>query len=315
MDGIDRRRYKIPITRNVKVHMTSGHVRLAPTIFEPCSFAHFSPTEIPFFNRPLTVTSHGSPAWAYSYRIDVGDNANRESFFMKMSFAVSLGDHGREALKGEFESTAAIHAVVGNLSSELIGWGSFKAQPEAHYYFCRFHELSDELPEPDEFCKGVATLHRKNKAPNGKFGFHVTTYNGDLPQDNSYTDTWEQFFINGFKHVIKLNIIRGGPWAARVYAATPSTHFGHRNPSAKTNIDELGNWRPERNKFSKRYFNTYHSYVPKSAPGKDYDDRNALYCLRINLQAAALFPMVIDEMQRLVLKYPRGYEEYLDKLS
>ncbi|KAL4970911.1 NADP-dependent oxidoreductase domain-containing protein [Aspergillus stella-maris] len=312
-------------------------------------------SEIPFFNRPLTVTSHGSSAWAFSYRIDVCDNAIWESFFMK----VSLGDHGRESLKGEFESTAAIHAVVGDFSSKPIGWGSFKQLPGAHYYFCRFHELSDELPEPEEFCKEVANLHLKSEAPNGKFGFHVTTYNGDLPQDNTYTDTWEQFFINGFKHMIKLNIIRGGPWPAlegleaamlekviprllrpletagrfikpalvhgdlwcgntavdtsrdRPLIFDPSSFYAH-------NEYELGNWRPERNKFSRRYFNTYHSYVPKSAPEEDYDDRNALYSLRFNLQAAALFPevssfrdSVIDGMKTLVQKYPRGFEEYL----
>ena len=27
-----------------------------------------------------------------------------------------------------------------------------------------------------------------------------------------YTDTWEEFFVNGFKHMLNLNIQRGGPW-------------------------------------------------------------------------------------------------------
>jgi len=44
-------------------------------------------------------------------------------------------------------------------------------------------------------------------------------------------------------------------------------------------LDELGNWRPERNKFSRPYFHAYHSHVPKSFPEKDYDDRNALYSM------------------------------------
>ena len=49
-------------------------------------------------------------------------------------------------------------------------------------------------------------------SPNGKFGFHVVTYNGDLPQDNGYADTWEEFFSTGFKHMINLNLERGGSW-------------------------------------------------------------------------------------------------------
>ncbi|GAW16790.1 hypothetical protein ANO14919_062280 [Xylariales sp. No.14919] len=78
--------------------------------------------------------------------------------------------------------------------------------------------------------------------------------------------------------------------------------------------DELGNWRPERNKFTQKYFNAYHSHIPKSAPEDDYEDRNALYAMRFNLNAATLFPsqkvyldMVIDEMRRLVQKFPDGY--------
>ncbi len=38
------------------------------------------------------------------------------------------------------------------------------------------------------------------------------TYNGDLPQDNRYTETWEEFFLNGFKHMLDLNLERGGSW-------------------------------------------------------------------------------------------------------
>lgn len=44
-------------------------------------------------------------------------------------------------------------------------------------------------------------------------------------------------------------------------------------------LDELGNWRQERNKFSRSYFNAYHSHVAKSYPEEDYDDRNALYAM------------------------------------
>lgn len=45
--------------------------------------------------------------------------------------------------------------------------------------------------------------------------------------------------------------------------------------------DELGNWRPLRNKFSQRYFEAYHTHIPKSVPEEDYDDRNALYSLYV----------------------------------
>lgn len=93
-----------------------------------------------------------------------------------------------------------------------MGWGSFKNLPGVHYYFCLFYPLLKRLPEPDKFCEKVAELHQKSQSPNGKFGFHVVTYNGDLPQKNDFSDSWEQFFTDGFKHMIQLNRDRGGPW-------------------------------------------------------------------------------------------------------
>ena len=131
---------------------------------------------------------------------------------MALLLKVSVGEHGKRALNGEFESTAAIHAVVGDFTPKPVAWGSFKSLPDTHYYVCKFYELAEELPEVPEFCANIAALHAKSESPNGKFGFHITTYNGDLPQDNSYADTWEEFFIRGFKHMLNMNHERGGPW-------------------------------------------------------------------------------------------------------
>ena len=51
-----------------------------------------------------------------------------------------------------------------------------------------------------------------SESPNGKFGFRAVTYNGDLPQENGWTSTWKEFFMNGFKHMIQLNLQHGGAW-------------------------------------------------------------------------------------------------------
>ena len=41
--------------------------------------------EIPLFQRPVDVISHGSSAWARSYRIDIqNDEGEDESYFMKV---------------------------------------------------------------------------------------------------------------------------------------------------------------------------------------------------------------------------------------
>ena len=117
-----------------------------------------------------------------------------------------------KALNGECESTSSIHAVVGNFCPKPVAWGSFKSIPDARYNLCKFYELVEELPEPPDFCEKLATLHTQSQAPNEKFGFHITTYKGDLLQENRYTDSWEECFANGFNHMVNLNLEGGGPW-------------------------------------------------------------------------------------------------------
>ena len=68
-----------------------------------------------------------------------------------------------------------------------------------------------ELPDVDRFTARLAELHRSSTSPNGKFGYHITTYNGILPQDNAWTDTWEEYFSNNFKRMVELEEAGQGP--------------------------------------------------------------------------------------------------------
>ena len=124
---------------------------------------------------------------------------------------MSTGYHGRESLKGEFESTSAIRCITPNFVPEPIAWGTYELLPDTHFYLAEFKNLTEKLPEPALFCENLAKLHTNGVSPNGKFGFPFVTYNGDLPQENGFTDTWEEFFSNGLKHLFKLNAERAGP--------------------------------------------------------------------------------------------------------
>ncbi|KAK3312545.1 Fructosamine kinase-domain-containing protein [Apodospora peruviana] len=308
---------------------------------------------LPDATRVLAVQYHGESAWAKAKRVDVEhSDGSEETYFMK----ISLGHHGREALKGEFEATSAIYTITPDFCPKPIAWGSLKWQPDAHFYICKFYDFIEGVPEPESFCKKLAELHSNSTSPEGKFGFPCTTYNGDLPQDNTWFESWEAFFDNGLRHVLKLREERAGPnaeldellpalfdkviprllrplesngrkivpalvhgdlWCGNAGIIDETTEEGIVYDPASFwahNEYELGNWRPARNQFTRRYFETYHSHIPKSQPEEDYDDRNALYALRFNLHAATLFPkqesflvMAIDEIRRLTEKFPDGY--------
>ncbi|KAL6798844.1 Fructosamine kinase domain-containing protein [Trichoderma sp. SZMC 28013] len=301
----------------------------------------------------LEVAYHQESAWAKAFRLNVRHNdGSKEDYFMK----VSLDHHGKLALMGEFESTSAIHKIMPEFCPKPIGWGTFKNDTNSHFYICKFYDFIEGVPEPNFFCDQLARLHSSHSSPEGKFGFHCTTYNGNLPQDNTWCDSWEAFFANGLRHVLKVredragrnpeldelmpalfdkiiprllrplesegrtirpSLVHGDLWYGNTGIIDGDTEEGIVYDPASFwahNEYELGNWRPERNKFTRRYFQAYHSHIPKAEPEEDYDDRNALYSLRFNLHAAALFPnqesfvrMAIDEIRRLAEAYPEGY--------
>lgn len=71
--------------------------------------------------------------------------------------------------------------------------------------------MVEELPEIESFTSSLAQMHKSSESPNGKYGFHVTTYMGPLPQDNTWCDTWEVFFAQGMKRMLELEREAQGP--------------------------------------------------------------------------------------------------------
>ncbi|KAM7201774.1 Fructosamine/Ketosamine-3-kinase [Naviculisporaceae sp. PSN 640] len=316
------------------------------TVVDPNVFA-----ALPDVDKVLEAEQVVQSRWATGIRIDAKNlDGNKGSYFMK----VSEGHHGREAIKGEFEATSAIHAVVPNFCPKPIAWGTFASDADAHFYLCKFYEFAKGMPDPELFCANLATLHTQSKSPTGKFGFHCTTYNGDLPQDNTWCESWEVFFANGLRRTLRVRDERAGSRSAELDSLLPTLFnkviprllrplkispalihgdlwYGNASVLKESgarkegivydpasfyghNEYELGNWRPERNRFTKECFDAYHTHVPKSEPVEDYDDRIKLYEMRFNLNAAALLPdqpqflqMVINGVAELNEKFKDSY--------
>lgn len=91
-----------------------------------------------------------------------------------------------------------------------IACDCFQSNPDAYFYLCNFYDFVEGLPDSDSFCEQLARLH-STPSPNGKFGFDCVTYNGNLPQDNTWNSSWEAFFHNGLRHVLKVREERAGP--------------------------------------------------------------------------------------------------------
>ena len=114
-------------------------------------------------------------------------------------------------LYGEFESMKAIHALSPDFVPKPIAWGTYETIPDTHFFVCQYREMTDEMPDPHEFSSQLAALHRDSKSPNGKFGFHMTTYSGNLPQMNEWEGSWETYFTKNMRFALNLEIEAKGP--------------------------------------------------------------------------------------------------------
>lgn len=156
----------------------------------------------------ISTEGHGVSFWANTGRIDVElDDGTPQSFFIK----VTSKELGKKMMHGEFESMSAIHTLLPDFAPKPIAWGTYKTIPDTHFFLCDFREMIDEMPDPHKFTARLAALHQDSKSPEGRFGFHVTTYTGNLPQTNEWEESWETYFTKSMKWALELEIEAKGP--------------------------------------------------------------------------------------------------------
>jgi fructosamine-3-kinase len=148
--------------------------------------------------------------WTQTARISTTlADGTPQAYFLK----VAAGALGLGMVEGEYESIAAIHKVKPGFCPKPRAWGTFKSNPDLHFFLCDFVEMEVEIPDKDKFTSMLADFHLTSRglSPNGKFGFHCTTYNGNLAQDNTWTDTWEEYYKNNIIRMLQLEEEARGP--------------------------------------------------------------------------------------------------------
>ncbi|RSL41958.1 hypothetical protein CEP53_012444 [Fusarium sp. AF-6] len=114
--------------------------------------------------------------------------------------------------RGEYESMKLINKLIPDFSPTPIAWGKLQGS-DGYFILFSFYDLSEGNPSIPIFTHAVSQLHTLsiNENPTGKFGFQMATYNGTLEQDNNWTDTWEEFYARGMRHMLKLEEEARGP--------------------------------------------------------------------------------------------------------
>ncbi|KAL4733111.1 Fructosamine kinase-domain-containing protein [Aspergillus similis] len=276
--------------------------------------------ELPAGLTVVGIYPHGASYWTRTAEIKTANAQNDAvSFFLK----VSQGDNGKGTMHGEFHSMTALHNALAELVPKPIAWGTYKDDPETHFFLCHFHTMAYDIPDIADFPAMVAQLHKNGVSPNGK-----------LAQDTTECDTWEESFSRGIEHFFKAEeeaqgpdeemtelrrgivetviprllrpletsgrkviprLVHGDLWDGNtsVDAATGLPIIFDACSSYAHHEYELAPWRPQRHKIGKPYVIEYLRHFPKSEPAADFDDRNALYCVSVHVP----YPSVIMNRQ------------------
>lgn len=158
--------------------------------------------------RIVSTQARGVSFFANTGKLEVElRDGTRQSFFIK----VISGEVGQKMVEGEFESMKAIHALLPDFAPAPLAQGSYETTPNTHFFLCEFRDMVENMPGPREFGAQLAALHQSSKSPKGKFGFHTTTYSGNLPQATGWEDSWEVFFTKSLKQALDLELQVKGP--------------------------------------------------------------------------------------------------------
>lgn len=135
------------------------------------------------------------------------DDGTPLSFFIK----VLQKEKGKNMFHGKFESMKEIYTLLSDFAPKPIAWGTYSNIPDTHYFLCEYQEMVEKMPDPHKFAARLAELHQKSKSTNGKFGFHVATYSGNLPQKTDWEESWEVFFSKSMRQALELELQAKGP--------------------------------------------------------------------------------------------------------
>jgi protein-ribulosamine 3-kinase len=110
---------------------------------------------------------------------------------------------------GEYESERLLAKHIPEHIPPMVAWGSLKANPNHGFVLSEFREMKSGILVPETAASIMHRIH-SHSAPNGKFGFPVTTFKGLARLDNAWCNTWEELFTRQFRSELAWEqIVRG----------------------------------------------------------------------------------------------------------
>ena len=104
------------------------------------------------------------------------------------------GDLGKRIFQGTYESERLFSQYLPDNVPKPITWGNYESDAQTWFYLCNFHDMVDRVPAIEQFVSIVARVHKDSMGKESRYGFHVPTHLANIPNDNTWQDSWEAFF-------------------------------------------------------------------------------------------------------------------------
>ncbi|KAF6821888.1 hypothetical protein CPLU01_12336 [Colletotrichum plurivorum] len=226
--------------------------------------------------KVLSVTSSAQNVSVATVKIVVQlkDGTMAEYFKKEASGAV-----GEDIMRGAFEGEQALYTFAPDRVPKPVAWGTYRNDPETHFYVCDFVEMIDKLPGARQWATAVSGLHLSSmgRSPTGQFGFQVPTHLANVPIDNTWNPSWESFWRQQMKSLFDQDDCVHGTdeelTALNIYSFTA----------------DLGICRNPRYKLGSSCIDEYLKQVPVAEPAEDFDCRNAVYAMKFHALLSVMY--------------------------
>lgn len=161
------------------------------------------------------IASHGGAGFSISFKLSSTKDGKPINYFVK----TGTGKESELMFKGEHESLNAIHNAVPNFCPKSYAHGAFAGNANKYFLATDFLDLNSSATGGSgvSLAAKLAKLHSTPAPiPEGfekpMFGFPVTTCCGSTPQDNSWKETWAEFYAdNRIRAVYRASVKSNGP--------------------------------------------------------------------------------------------------------
>lgn len=161
------------------------------------------------------LVPHGGSGFASSFKLTATKDGEDVALFVK----TGTGPDANVMFQGEHASLNAIHDAVPNFCPRSYAHGTMKLSAKKHFLVTDFLELGSSAPGGSglSLAAKLAKLHT-TPAPLPKgfdkpmFGFPTSTCCGATEQDNSWKESWADFYANNrLRGILKEGTKNNGP--------------------------------------------------------------------------------------------------------